>query len=82
VGQRNVVVRGCVKYMCIYGLTRDGVILGFGQNTSPSPLLYDVNSSLLYIFTGNKINALKLYMQFYTNKHSIFIRSELELILE
>jgi hypothetical protein len=60
-----------VGSICVcMGWWRDGMLLG--------SVAWCEQHSLLYIFNGNKINTFKLYMRFYTNKHSVFISSTLE----
>jgi hypothetical protein len=53
------------------GLTRDGMISGLGQNTFPPVVRCE--HSVLFIINGNKLNAFKLYMLFYTGKESILM---------
>jgi hypothetical protein len=59
-------VHGCTKCMCVHWLTQDGKILGFGQSTLPFPFFLRCKQhSLLYTYL-NRMNTIKLYMQFCT----------------
>jgi hypothetical protein len=41
---------------CVYGLTQDGLMVGFGQSTSPLPFVVRRNQrALSYIYTMNII---------------------------